>query len=119
MLYASLHDRYMAEIGNHHDPSDPRLSVPLELAKQDIDIFQRDEMKQYFIKLPSGDRSTTLEITVMLLLFVTSIIPLAQGPTNKVLQVLMLSMQSVRYSRFRATKHWNFLLFYFHLVFLQ
>ena len=66
-MYASMHDRYMAEIGDHHDPSDPRLSIPLEASNRDIDIFKRDETKQYFIKLPNGDKSTTLEMTVMLL----------------------------------------------------
>ena len=67
LLYASIHDRYMVEIGNHHDPADPRLAVPLKIVHRDTDAFCRDETKQYFIKLPSGDASSILEMTVMLL----------------------------------------------------
>ena len=67
MLYASMHDRYMAEIGDHHDPSDPRLSVPLKVVVKDVDTVARDKSMQYFIKLPSGDRSSILEMTVMLI----------------------------------------------------
>lgn len=67
ILYASMHDRYMAEIGNHHDPSDPRLSVPSKVVNGNKDVFKRDEAKEFLIKLPSEDRSTVLEMTVMLL----------------------------------------------------
>jgi glutaredoxin len=67
ILYASMHDRYMAEIGNHHDPSDPRLSIPAKVAIGNKDTFIRDESKQNFIKLPSEDQSSVLEMTVMLL----------------------------------------------------
>ena len=62
-----MHDRYMVEIGDHHDPSDPRLSIPSESVNRNIDTLKREETKKYFIKMPNGDRSTTLEMTVMLL----------------------------------------------------
>jgi glutaredoxin len=120
MLYASLHDRYMAEIGNHHDPSDPRLSVPLELAKQDIDIFQRDEMNQYFIKLPSGDRSTTLEITVMLLDIIRHVDHTVGSRTYK-RSFAGLDVVNAISAVFEipSDEALEFSTIYFHLVFLQ
>ena len=83
ILYASMHDRYMAEIGNHHDPSDPRLSIPSKVANTNNDTFKRDEAFQYCITLPSEDRSTVLEMTVMLLDILRHVDHIVESTTYK------------------------------------
>ena len=65
--YGSVYERYMAEIGNFHDPTNKRLSMPLD-AKPILDKapLPRDPKMEYCIKLP-GDKSTVLEMTQMFL----------------------------------------------------
>ena len=65
--YGSVYERYMAEIGNFHDPTDKRLSIPLDVPPiLDEPPLPRDPNLEYCIEIP-GDESTYLEMTQMFL----------------------------------------------------
>jgi hypothetical protein len=62
--YASVYDRYMAEIGNFHDPLDKRLALPERLLTMGEPSLPRDPVAEFCITIP-GDTSTVLEMTQM------------------------------------------------------
>ena len=67
LTYNSVYDRYMAEIGNFHDPTDKRLSTPLDMKPiLNEPPLPRDPNLEYCIDIP-GDQSTVLEMTQMFL----------------------------------------------------
>jgi glutaredoxin len=64
--YSSIYERYVAEIGNFHDPNDKRLSIPDTEPILDEPTLPRDSKAKYCVTIPD-DTSTVLEMTEMLL----------------------------------------------------
>jgi glutaredoxin len=62
--YGSSYDRYMAEIGNFHDPIDKRLALPDKPPILDEPSLPRNPKSEFCISIP-GDHSTVLEMTQM------------------------------------------------------
>lgn len=72
-VYASVYERYMAEIGKQHDPVDKRFAVPdaMHPAVAVVVVAEeprppRVESEEYCVRLPGSDQSTVMEMTEML-----------------------------------------------------
>jgi glutaredoxin len=69
-VYASVMERYMAEIGTQHDPNDKRFEVPDYKPIVAEPSSPRVESQEHCVDLPGGDKSTVLEMTEMLKVYV-------------------------------------------------
>ena len=65
-VFASPYERYMAEIGKHFDPSNPRLALPTaeDAVVPEVNPVKRGD--QLSVELPTGKRVTVVEATEML-----------------------------------------------------
>uniref|UniRef100_A0A7S3P657 Glutaredoxin domain-containing protein n=1 Tax=Amphora coffeiformis TaxID=265554 RepID=A0A7S3P657_9STRA len=63
--YASPYERYMAEIGNHFDPTNPRLSLPEE-APVELEAGPDRGKEELSVVLPNGKAATVVETTELL-----------------------------------------------------
>ena len=64
-VHASPYERYMAEIGNHFDPSNPRFALPEEKpVEQEVGPVRGKE--EFSVVFPDGKAATVVETTEML-----------------------------------------------------
>jgi glutaredoxin len=63
--YESVKERFVVEIGKHHDPMDARLAIPTEPPVETA-LYPRNPLEVACIRLPHNDTSTVIEMTEML-----------------------------------------------------
>jgi glutaredoxin len=63
--YESVKERFMVEIGQHHDPMDERLAIPTGTPVETA-LYPRNPFEVACIRLPHNDMSTVVEMTEML-----------------------------------------------------